>query len=306
MQQLFFSTPDGELTVNVPEAADLTPAERVWRGLITQRLQDMTVRSGLVYCGVYPDTKMPEQPPASYDPVGQIVYTGIGRDIPETVTCHVRSCIALTRLLSCEFPALFEPDLIATRDSMIGVFEYHDGDEPFSGDTPDDGSQDKQTKNQRELQTFLRNIACLSDEDYKAQLIKTFVHFQYCTPPHALYSGWTARDRDIAQLTRLIDKVDAVLSTLLVERAGHAGRLSYKAHHYGNVTDDDAHYIELCGTDCIADTWAAHFLYSFHEYYGFQEILSVLHAAVLEVRGAWYPWWDDVCKTFGIHPALPD
>lgn len=306
MQQLLFDTPDGELTVNIPEIADLTPAERVWRGLVTQRLQDLTIRSGVAYCGVYPGTKIPEYPPANYDASGRITYTGTGCDIPETVTHHVRSCIALTRLLSNEFPTLFAPDPLTARDNIISLFEHHDGDEPFSGDAPDDGSQDKRTKNYRELQTFIRNIAYLSDSNLKARLIKAFVHFQYCTPPHALYRGWTAQERDTAQLTRLIDKADAVFSTLLAERTGHAGRLAYKAHHYGNVTDDDAHYIELCGTDRIADTWAAHFLYSYHSYYGFREILSVLHAAVLEVRGTWYPWWDDVCKVYGINPILPD
>lgn len=189
MQQLFFDTPDGELTVNVPEIVNLTPAERVWQGYITQRLQDVTVRSGLVYCGVYPSTKLPEQPPARRDSLGKIAYTGTGQNIPESVTCHVRSCIALTRLLSCEFPALFEPDPIVVRDGIIGLFEYHDGDEPFSGDIPDDGSQDKQIKDQRELQTFLCNIASLSDESYKAQLIRAFVHFQYCTPPPCALFG---------------------------------------------------------------------------------------------------------------------
>jgi len=305
MQQLFFDTPDGELIVNIPELANLTPAERVWQGLVTQRLQDLTIRSDVVYCGVYPDTRMPEHPPAIRDASGKITYTGTGHDLPETVTHHVRSCITLTRLLSNEFPALFEPNPLATRDNIIAIFEYHDGDEPFSGDTPDDGSQDKRTKNRRELQTFLRNIAYLSNEELKIQLIKAFIHFQYCTPPHALYRGWTARERDVAQLTRLIDKADAVFSTLLAERTGHAGHLSYKAHHYNNITDDDAKYIELCGTDRIADTWAAHLLHDYHAYYGFRAILSVLHAAVLEVRGTWYPWWNDVCKTFGINPHLP-
>lgn len=305
MQQLFFDTPSGELVVNVPEVTGLTPAERVWQGIITQRLQDLTIRSGVVYCGAYRDTTVPKQPPARYD-AGHIVYTGTGCEIPETVTCHVRSCIALTRLLSNEFQALFEPDPLSTRDRMISLFEHHDGDEPFSGDQPDDGSQDKKSKNQRELQTFLRNIAYLSDENLKAELIKAFVHFQYCTPPHALYRGWTARERDVAQLTRTIDKVDAVLSALLAERAGHAGNLSYKAHRYGNITENDKCYIELCGTDRIADTWAAHFVHDFHDYYGFRRILSVLHAAVSEVRGTWYPWWNDACKTFGINPTLPD
>lgn len=305
MKQLFFDTPGGELTVNIPEIAHLTPAERVWRGLVIQRLQDLTVRSGVVYCGVYPGTNVPSQPPAELDPSREIVYTGIGREIPETVTHHVRSCIALTRLLSSEFPQLFAPDPLTMRDSIIAIFEYHDGDEPFSGDAPDDGSQDKQAKNHRELQTFLHNIEYLSNENLKAQLIKAFVHFQYCTPPHALYSGWTSHERDVAQITRLIDKIDAVLSTLLAERAGHPGHLYYKSEHYHNITADDAHYIELCGTDCISDTWAAHFLHDFHGYYGFTEILGVLHAAVLEVREAWYPWWDDVCNAFGIHPILP-
>ena len=306
MQQLFFDTPNGELIVNVPETVNLTPAERVWRSLVIQRLQDLTIRSGMVFCGVYPNSTVPEHPPANYDASGRIAYSGIGCDIPETVTHHVRSCIAFTRLLSNEFPVLFKPNIVATRDNMISLFEYHDGDEPFFGDMPDDGSQDKKSKDERELQTFLRNIAYLSDENLKANLVKAFVHFQYCTPLHALYPGWTARDRDIAQLTRLIDKTDAILSTLLAERTGHAGRLNHKAHHYGSITDDDAYYTQLCGTDRIADAWMAHFLHNYHDYYGFRVILSVIHAAVLEVRGNWYPWWDNVCKTFGINPTLPN
>lgn len=306
MQQLRFDTPDGELIVDVPMVPGLTPAERVWQGLITQRLQDLTIRSGVTYCGVYPGTIMPKQPPAHRNASGQIAYTGIGQEIPETVSHHVRSCIILTQLLSTEFPTLFGPNPLTTRDDMISLFEYHDGDEPFSGDEPDDGSQDKRTKNERELQTFLRNIAVLSDDQLKAKLIKAFVHFQYCTPPHALYQGWAAHDHDIAQLTRIIDKSDAIFSTLLAERTGHAGCLSYKEHHYHNVTPSDTYYAKLCNTDLIADTWAAHFLQGYHDYYGFQEILSVLHAAVLEVRGVWYPWWNDACKTFGIDSALPD
>lgn len=189
MQQLCFDTPDGELIVNVPTVSGLTPAERVWQGLIVQRLQDHTVRSGVAYCGVYPAVTIPEQPPAHRDASERITYTGIGQEIPETVSHHVRSCIALTRLLSIEFPKLFGPDPLTTRDSMISLFEYHDGDEPFSGDEPDDGSQDKRTKNERELQTFLRNIAAISDDQLKANLIKAFVHFQYCTPPPCAISG---------------------------------------------------------------------------------------------------------------------
>lgn len=125
-------------------------------------------------------------------------------------------------------------------------------------------------------------------------------------PPHALYQGWATHDRDIAQLTRIIDKSDAIFSTLLAERAGHAGYLSYKERHYHNVTSSDEYYAKLCKTDLIADTWAAHFLQGYHDYYGFPEILSVLHAAVLEVRGVWYPWWNDACKTFGVHSTFPD
>ncbi len=49
MQQLFFDTPNGGLIVNVPETVNLTPAERVWRGLVIQRLQDLTIRSGMVF-----------------------------------------------------------------------------------------------------------------------------------------------------------------------------------------------------------------------------------------------------------------
>lgn len=306
MQQLSFDTPNGQLAVNLPEATSLTPAERVWQGLLIQRLQDLTARSGLILCGVYPQTTFYNYPSAHRRSSGSIICTGVGSDIPETVTVHVRSCITLTRLLANEFPALFAPDPLAMRDEMIAVLEFHDGDEPFSGDEPDDGSQDKNSKNRRELQTFVQNISYLSDENLKARLVQAFVHFQYPDPPHALYPGWTAHDRDVAQLTRLIDKADAVFSALLAERSGHAGHLSYKEEHYNGITADDAHYIQLCGTDCISDTWAAHFLHDFHHYYGFRQIASVLHAAVLEVRGTWYPWWGDLCKAFGIHFHISD
>lgn len=306
---LKFNLPGNKISIDIEDDTPTSsPYERIWNGYLRLRLQDLTVRSGMILYGAYPQMKGIVSPTAKVATLltkDKFDYTGAGTKHPETVSMHTLGCIGLLCALIDEFPKLFvcEPrpinfsrshrEVLQIKDRLITLFLVHDGGEPFEVDFPDDGSWEKEMKNAIELEYFKINIRNISCREVKIQLIKDFVGFQNPTVAN-LFDGWRDYDQKIVQLAKLIDKVDAIFATLKNEKEGHPGFISKKEE----ITTQDQYFIDLCGTSAIADCWAAHFVANYHEFYGFDIIMNLLYVAVVDTRGKWYTWWDKFCEAY--------
>ena len=259
----------------------------IWRRYERVRLGNLVIRSGFGLCGCY----------EYYDP-----YALPNPRHQESDTEHASGCVELIRSLETYYPNLLTPELYRRAEHLL---KDHDLGENEYGDRPDDGSQNRSEKNQAELTGFALASARLP-ANLRATAISDFICFQDPT-----FAGFPEEIAHLVQLAKVVDKSEAVLSAIAYEKSGAPGDLFYKEHHYDTLTDQDRHFIrETDGDSSIAADWLAHVVRDYHSYYGFPYVLDIVRAAIIDVRGSWFPWFNNFCernhipKKHTTHPLL--
>lgn len=259
----------------------------IWRRYECIRLGNLVVRSGFGLCGCY-ENYHPDSPPNPRH--------------PESDTEHASGCVELVRSLQAYYPELLTPELYHRAEHLL---KDHDLGENEYGDRPDDGSQNRSEKDQAELVGFALAVARLPAA-LRETAISDFICFQDPT-----FTGYSEEVAHLVQLAKVIDKFEAILSGAVYEKSGAPGDLFYKEHHYSALTAQDRHFIQEChGDSSIVAGWLAHATHDYHAYYGFPYMLDVVKAAIIDIRGAWFPWFDEFCnhnhipKGHTTHPLL--
>lgn len=230
------------------------------------------IRSGFGLCGGY-NNYHPDEPPNPYR--------------RESTNEHAGGCVELARSLQIFCPRLLPATLFPRMEHLLAD---HDLGENSYGDAPDDGSQNRLEKDAAELQEFIR-IAQYLPADARQIAIEDFKCFQ-----DPLNPNYPLDISHMVQLAKAIDKAEAVLSAAVRESLGVRLDLHYKSTHFSALTTQDQHFIAEAQNDStILASWLAHYTMSYHRYYGFAALLAVIKAAVTEIRGAWFPWFDDFC-----------
>ncbi len=257
-----------------------SPSAAIWRFYLQMHQGNFVVRSGLGLYGCYQDY----DPKAAPDPHHK-----------ESDTEHVAGCITLVRGLEIFYPKLLSPELFQRVQFLL---QLHDIGENEYGDQPDDGTQDAAEKDRIELTNLVRATAYFP-KTVRENIISDFIRFQ--NPCASTYPRDLMR---VAQLARVIDKAEAILSGITYEKLGTGGDLMHKKSHYDKATAQDLHGFEMAqGDSSLAAVWSVHFVDKFHSYYGFSHLLGVIRAGITEVRGSWFPWFDSFCKTCNIPPS---
>lgn len=257
-----------------------------WRKYQDARQGNLVVRSGFGLCGCYD----------SYDQSAPL-----NPRHPESDTEHACGCIEIMKCLGWYYPMLLAPGYFGRAETLL---KYHDTGENFYGDHPDDGSQNRDEKDFTELMELAATVADLPITEQR-QLIEDFVHFQ-----SPLFPNYPQNEAEMVQLARAVDKLETILSAAAYEKAGAGGTLVYKEQHSGGITGQDRYFIDEIGDSSILASWLAHTVRDYHMYYGFPYVLDIVRAAVIDVRGEWFPWFDRFCESHQIplenvvHPFL--
>jgi len=161
--------------------------------------------------------------------------------------------------------------------SLLTVALCHDIGEVGIGDIPDDGRPEHDLKNDTEFKVFkiLMRAFC----SYNAgESIAVFERFQQKRPSTgaALF---------------MLDKLEAVLTLLFLEKHGAVGNLENKA----SLTAQDKYFMKAAESNNPADVWAIHFKLVAQG--GFSKnlsepVLKMMETAFVDVRGELPKWWD--------------
>lgn len=237
-------------------------AKLVWQDYKEVRKGDSVIRSGFGLYGAYP-----------------YVPNEIPFNRPESVSEHTRGMIELIFGINRYFPEIFKTEELVR---AIRVAHYHDLGENELGDLPDDGSYDRKTKDFIEYQHVL---SCSEAWPDRLEFMTDYVAFQF---PES--STLSKEQRLFAENLRLCDKLDAVLKGLFYELRGVKGSMEMRKKRYGVLYEREIRLAKEIGTDEMSDIWAAYFIEAHQHFQNFPLFLKILRAAVVDVRGADFPW----------------
>ena len=198
----------------------------------------------------------------------------------ESILEHQAKVAWLASAFMSNFPGFFgeQNTYVMSLDiwMIITTALCHDTGETIIGDIPDDGNPLHDKKDKAELEAFKQLLTAYGFND-RRELLEMFEAFQERSshPAQALYA---------------LDKLEAVLTHLILEEHGIYGCISAKA----TPTDKDLYYAELAGSDAAADAWGVHM---FSRMAGFPPEITCPVFAMLEVasqdsRGKKFPWLD--------------
>lgn len=196
----------------------------------------------------------------------------------ESVLEHQAKTAWLASVFTSNFPDYFGnlpvSDLDPINWSIMVTALCHDVGETRIGDILDDGNPLHETKDVIELEEFERFVNAYDYKD-QARLINLFETFQNknSIPGRALYA---------------LDKTEAVLTHLLLEKHGTKGDLSKKE----NPTGRDLFFAEAIGETTAADIWGAQMFLRIRDYplNIIEPIKALLKVASYDVRGKEFSW----------------
>lgn len=167
----------------------------------------------------------------------------------------------------------FQPEIW----SIITVALCHDVGEVGIGDIPDDGRPEHDSKSDTELRVFktLMRAFCSYNASEATAVFERFQQ-KYSSTGAALF---------------MLDKLEAVLTLLFLEKHGAIGNLENKA----NLTTQDKYFMEAAESNNPADVWAIHFKLVVQG--GFSKslsepVLKMMETAFVDVRGKLPEWWN--------------
>ena len=191
---------------------------------------------------------------------------------------HQAKTTWLASVFLSNFPDFFGKGI--TCETSPEVWTYittalcHDVGESIIGDIPDDGSLLHDTKDAVELEVFQEFVCAYSFFD-RRELLRTFSSFQErgSHPARALYA---------------LDKTEAILTLLVLEKCGIYGNLEARE----NPTKRDLSFAKMADSKLAADIWGAQMITRFE---GFppeiiHPIYELLTVASYDVRGEKFTW----------------
>lgn len=186
---------------------------------------------------------------------------------------HQAKATWLATVFLANFPKYFGEGV--SGQALMTVLLCHDVGETVVGDIPDDGNALHGTKDAKELEVF-EEMAAVYDFE-KDMIVNLFKQFQ------------TNQVR-IGQAIYAIDKLEAVLTQIFLEKYGLVGYIDKKP----DATDLDRHFMEVTGVNLASDCWAAHLK---HQIYEFPDLIkdpvyTLIRVAVEDVRSENFGWWD--------------
>lgn len=240
--------------------------ERIWRGYQTYASCTSVIRKGFELMGA---TNIIND---ELDLKSTFMRRG------DSTLEHQAKTAWLASAFMSNFPDFFGKNI--TCETSPEVWTYlttalcHDAGEAIIGDIPDDGNPLHDAKDAAELEAFQDLIYAFSFFDRKG-LLKVFKSFQ-------------KKDSHPARAIFALDKTEAILTNLMLEKCGIYGSIKVK----NNPTERDLHFAEVSGSDLAADIWGAQMLTQFK---GFpqeitQPVCELLNVAAKDVRGKYFSW----------------
>lgn len=191
---------------------------------------------------------------------------------------HQAKTAWLASVFLSNFPEFFGKNITCETSPEVWVYLTtalcHDVGESKIGDIPDDGNPLHDTKDAAELEMFQEFIYAYSFFD-RGRLLRMFRTFQ-------------EKDSHPGKALFVLDKTDAVLTHMVLEKCGIYGNINAK----DNPTERDLRFAEITGSDLAADIWGAQMLSQFE---GFPQeitypVYELLNVAARDVRGKNFPW----------------
>lgn len=203
----------------------------------------------------------------------------------ESVLEHCAKTAYLLLALLSHFPGLFDSENVlggkipADTWMLVTTMLTHDIGELATGDIPDDGNAAHDTKDEIERRFYCKEMAPMFSWNDSVYLRESYIDFQ-------------ERKTFVGQLLYCLDKLEAILGLLLLEEQEARGFIDNKPF----PTMQDEHYRFLTGTPNAIDCWAAHTKDRVKDFpaKATRHIFGILRAAVMDVRGEWFAWWDNV------------
>ena len=196
----------------------------------------------------------------------------------ESVLEHQAKTAWLASVFLSNFPDFFGKGI--TCETSPAVWTYittalcHDVGESKIGDIPDDGNPLHDAKDATELEAFRDFIYAYSFFD-RDKLLRMFKSFQ-------------DKDSHQAKALFVLDKTEAVLTHMVLEKCGIYGSIKEKE----NPTERDLRFAKITGSDLAADIWGSQMIARFKGYP--QEITcpvyELLNIAAQDVRGKNFTW----------------
>lgn len=161
---------------------------------------------------------------------------------------------------------------------LITIALLHDVGEVATGDVPDDGNPFHDTKDQLEREAFEQYMLGAFAREDLLPLKIAYTDFQ--------------EHKGLGQFVYMLDKLEALLHLIWLEQYEIYGDINAKPV----PTAQDSHYARLTGTPCATDCWIAHSKDLFKDLPPdlTRHAYELLRVAVLDVRGEWFDWWDNV------------
>lgn len=210
---------------------------------------------------------------------------------------HQANVAFLCSVFSSNFPAFFKQEVLSAQDFqylwvLTTVALLHDVPEGVIGDICDDGRPEHAAKDKKEGQIYNKFVEMGFNRNDAKALIDGFNNFQ--EKRGSIYSGAYA-----------LDKADAVLTLIFLEKHDCIGNIKAK----DQPTPLDRETMRVTGTTNPVDCLALHLKMIF-EYYHMPEsitepIYAVIRAAIIDVRGSFFKWWDAETPDLGNFISSP-
>lgn len=265
----------------------LHPCQRIWKGYSkTYALGATVIRKGFEFCGesipadvmieigaVVARRSTPEKKNRKPNFGDYFTYRG------ESDLEHQAKVAYLASVFKSNFPDFFGEDLVhqdfsrSDWDALV-VALCHDTGEVKNGDQVDDGSPGHEVKDAAELEVFEEFVQSYAEAD-RERLIEVYKSFQ-------------KRDSRPMQALYALDKLEAALTQLLLEKYGVRGCATVKP----NPTEQDLRYAKEAGSIYSADGWSYGLMDRLN---GFppeitEPVFTLLEVAVRDVRKESFFW----------------
>lgn len=173
--------------------------------------------------------------------------------------------------------ALHFPEYISSEEAFMYLMEakIHELGENVIGDVPDDGKCDLDWKNAQELKVVT---------DFE----KSFLPGKN-TGYAVFFREFQERSTSRGRKLYACDKLDAILTGLIYEAAGHGGDIRNKSRRL-ELSTQDQNNMRRTGSTALVDIWSAHFLDMTEGMREAEIPRLILRMAVENVRGEWFPW----------------
>ena len=263
----------------------VVPCDKIWQAYKRFATRAAVFRSGFCLTGAMCPFGFDKETEGVFSfrglPTGDLIYRR-----GESVLEHQAKVAWLCSVFYNNFPKFFNENgnfnLLFSVDawSLITIGLIHDVGE--DADIPDDGRPSHKEKEKLELEVLEGFVSVYGENDAEQVL--------------ELFKALQNRDSYAGKALYALNKLEAVLMTLLMERYGNNGSVAVKPEY----TMQDLHFARITGTECATDIWAAHMVAGIRDFPQniVEPVLELLTAAVSDVRSSPFKWKYENCVPY--------